>query len=285
MASIISTCTKYSGDEMILRPKFTTKIPIEAECITPDSFSGKSAQEIGNLRIFVGNKQKMLGEVFDIAGGPGSDDEIVVEGDVSNVKHIGAEMSFGKLTIRGDVGMHLGRGMKGGEIVVHGGVGDWAGAEMREGVMMIKGDVGNFLGAAYRGSKSGMRGGTIVVSGDAGHEIGEFMRRGVIAVAGNISSFAGAHMKGGTILCFGKMGERAGGEMDRGTIVAFKEIERLPTFRYELTYNPIFLRVFLKKLMGYGLPIKQEHISGMYDRYRGDLAALGKGEILVWRGA
>lgn len=269
---------------MILKPKITTKIPIEAERISPDSFSGKSADEVRGLEVFVGNKKKKLGEVFEVSDGP-EDDEIVIDGDVSNVKHIGAGMSLGKLTIKGDVGMHLGREMKGGEIVVQGNVSDWAGAEMRGGVIRIEGDAGNLLGAAYRGSKSGMRGGLIVVRGDAGHEVGKLMMRGVIAVQGNVATLAGAHMNGGSIFCFGKIGERAGAAMDRGAIVAFNELKLLPTFKHDSTYNPVFLRVFLRELRKHGLPIKEEHLTGAYDRYSGDLAALGKGEILVWKGA
>lgn len=270
---------------MILKPKIVTRIPIEAECISPDSFSGKSVEDVEKLEVFIGNKRKRLGDIFEISRGAEDDDEIVIEGDVNHVKHIGAAMSFGRISIRGNVGMHLGREMRGGEISVQGNVGDWAGAEMRDGVIKIKGNAGNLLGAAYRGSKSGMKGGLIAVDGDAGHEAGRLMKRGIIAVAGNVASFAGAHMKGGSILCFGKIGARAGAEMDRGTIVTFNELELLPTFKHDSTYNPAFLRVFLRELRKHALPIKNEHINGSYDRFSGDLAALGKGEILVWKGA
>jgi formylmethanofuran dehydrogenase subunit C len=269
---------------VILRPKIVTRVPIEAECISPDSFSGKSIGEVKELEVIVGNKKRRLGEVFDVSSGSEGEGEIIIEGDVANVKHIGARMSFGRVTIRGNVGMHLGREMKGGEIVVHGSAGDWAGAEMKGGVVRIKGNAGNLLGAAYRGSKFGMNKGMIVVEGDAGHEVGELMRRGTIAVIGNVASFMGAHMMGGSIVCFGNVGPRAGAEMDRGTIVAFNELEFLPTFKYDSTYNPTFLRFLLRELKKYDLPIRQEHVTGLYDRYSGDLAALGKGEIFVWRG-
>jgi len=269
---------------MILKPKIVTKVPIEAECISPDSFSGKSIGEVEKLEVSVGNKRKRLEEVFEVRRGSEGEGEIIIEGDIDNMKHIGARMSFGEVAIKGNVGMHLGREMKGGKIIVHGDAGDWAGAEMKGGMIRIKGNAGNLLGAAYRGSKFGMNKGVIVVEGSAGHEAGELMKRGTIAVIGNMASFAGAHMKGGSIVCFGKVGARAGGEMDRGTIVAFNGIELLPTFKYDSTYNPTFLRLFLRELRKYDLPIKQEHITGLYDRYSGDLAALGKGEIFIWRG-
>lgn len=269
---------------MILKPKIITSIPIEAECISPDLFSGVSIGEAKNLEILVGNKRKRLCDVFEVEMGTEENDEIIIHGDVSNVKHVGAGMSFGNISVTGSVGMHLGRQMRGGEITVKGNVGDWAAAEMRGGAIRITGDAGNLLGAAYRGSKFGMTGGVIVVGGSAGHEVGELMKRGTIAVAGDIGSFAGAHMEGGSIFCFDKIGARAGAEMGRGTIVTFNEPELLPTFRYDSTFNPIFMRVFLKELAEYGLPVKQEYIAGLYDRYSGDLAALGKGEILVWKG-
>jgi formylmethanofuran dehydrogenase subunit C len=269
---------------VILSLKVVPKVPVEAECISPDLFSGKSLEQVKNLEVLVGNKRKRLGDVFEVSEGPEGDGEIVIEGDLSRVKHVGAAMSFGKVVVKGDVGMHLGRQMKGGKIIVHGNAGDWTGAEMRGGVIRIKGNAGNLLGAAYRGSKLGMNRGMIVVEGNAGHEVGELMKRGIIAVVGDVASFAGAHMKGGTILCFGKIGGRAGAEMDRGTIIAFNELELLPTFRYDSTYNPTFLRALLRELRKYDLPVRQEHIERAYDRYSGDLAGLGKGEIFVWRG-
>jgi formylmethanofuran dehydrogenase subunit C len=268
---------------MILKLKAPTKIPVEAECISPDVFAGKSAAEIGDLKITYGNKEKRLADLFEISGREG-EEEIVVEGDVSNVKRIGVGMKSGRITIKGDIGMHLGSEMDGGEIMVHGDAGDWVGAEMRGGSIRVKGNVGNLIGAAYRGSKSGMKGGIIVVEGNSGHEVGELMRRGTIVTLGEMGTFAGAHMKGGTILCFGRMRERAGAGMNRGTIVAFNPLELLPTFRFDSTYNPTFLRFCLKELRKYDLPIKDEHISGSYDRYSGDITELGKGEILVWRG-
>lgn len=269
---------------MIVRLKVAPKVPVEAECISPDLFSGKSSEQVKNLEVLVGNKRKRFGDVFEVSEGPEGGEEITLEGDLSRVKHVGATMSFGKIVVKGNIGMHLGRQMKGGEIIVHGNAGDWVGAEMRGGTIRISGNAGNLIGGAYRGSKLGMNRGMIVIEGNAGHEVGELMKRGIIAVVGDIASFAGAHMKGGSILCFGKTGARAGAEMDRGTIIAFNPLELLPTFKYDSTYNPTFLRIFLRELRKHGLPIKEAHITGRYDRYSGDLAGLGKGEILVRRG-
>jgi hypothetical protein len=32
----------------------------------------------------------------------------------------------------------------------------------------------------------------------------------------------------------------------------------------------------------YELPVSDQHLAGLYRRYSGDLADIGKGEILVW---
>ena len=265
-----------------LKPKIRFEVPVEAECVSPDVFEGKSERELAELEVFWGNKRKRLGDLFEIEG-DGSR-EITIEGDLSKVKHIGARMGKGKISIKGDVGMHLGREMLGGEIFVDGNVGDWLGAEMKGGLIKVCGGAGNLAGSAYRGSKVGMRGGTIIIEGNAGREVGELMRRGVIAVKGDLGEFAGALMTGGSIVCFGNIGGRAGAGMDRGTIVAFNPLELLPTFKYSCTYSPTFIRPFLRGLRKHGLPVKDEHIEGIYERYDGDIASLGKGEILTWKG-
>lgn len=129
-----------------------------------------------------------------------------------------------------------------------------------------------------------MKGGVIIVQGDVGHEAGRKMRRGIIAVCGEFGNFAGTLMDGGSILSFGELGDRPGAGMDRGSIIAFNEPDLLPTFKYDCSYNPLFIRVLLRDLGKYDLPIQGGYITGDYRRYSGDVAALGKGEILVWEG-
>ena len=77
-------------------------------------------------------------------------------------------------------------------------------------------------------------------------------------------------------------GERLGAGMLRGTIVAFQEPELLPTYLYGCGYQPVFLKLMLRELQSYGMPVTDEHLSGVYRRYSGDLNRLGKGEILVY---
>lgn len=260
--------------------KVQPSVPVEAGVITPDHFLGKTPAEIADLTITVGNEQARLGDLFTVTGNGTA--EIVLEGDLARVKHIGAGMTQGQITVHGDVGMHLGAGMRGGEIAVHGSAGDWAGAEMTGGLIRIQGDAGHGLGGAYRGSRRGMNRGLIIVEGNAGNEVGAIMRRGLIAVLGDVGDFAGAFMTAGTIIVFGRLGARPGAGLKRGSIVTFRPPELLPTFRYDCVYQPGFLRLILQSLRARGVPVTDEQLAGHYRRYSGDFTALGKGEILVY---
>jgi formylmethanofuran dehydrogenase subunit C len=268
--------------------KASSTVPVEAECITPDNLAGKSPAEIERLKVQHGNRQEPMAEFFTV-NGDASDGEILLEGDLSRVKWIGAEMTRGRITSHGNVGTHLGSEMAGGEIVVHGAAGDWVGAEMRGGLIQVHGDAGHQVGAAYRGSRRGMRGGTILIHGSAGNEIGSTMRRGLIAIGGDAGDFAGVSMIAGSVLLFGSAGLRNGAGMKRGTIALFGpaqgrgQMSILQTFRFDCEFQPVVLRVLLAPLRRRGFPIDDEMIHGSFDRFSGDLVALGKGELLVWR--
>ena len=272
-------------DEIVLTYKGSggSGIPLEAETITPDALRGKEKAEIERLTLFHGNEKLALGDAFSVQGK--ASDRLRVVGDLALVKSLGQEMASGHLVIEGDAGMHVGARMTGGEIEVRGSAGDWAGAEMTGGLIWIKGDAGNRAGSAYRGSKFGMRGGVILIEGKAGHEVGGYMRRGLIAVRGDAQDFTGARMMAGTIFIFGRPGIRTGGGMKRGSIICYQPPEILPTFYLSCAYAPLFIDIFIRALEDRGFPIDPEAAApGRFARYRGDLAELGKGEILVRQG-
>ncbi len=253
--------------------------PLEAEAIAPDHFAGKSAADIAKLPAMHGNEPAALGDFFRVEGA--GSEEIILNGDMSRVKGIGAGMTRGRVVLNGDAGMHLGAAMRGGEIHALGNAGDWAGAEMSGGKIHIRGDAGHGLGGAYRGSRLGMNRGLILVEGAAGNEAGALMRRGLIAIAGDAGDFTGAFMTAGTIVVFGKMGIRAGAGLLRGSIVAFQPAELLPTYRYDCLYRPAFLNLVLQQLKREGLAIEGRYEAGGFRRYSGDFNRLGKGEILI----
>jgi formylmethanofuran dehydrogenase subunit C len=255
-------------------------VPLETEVLSPDVIAPLSHEEVCALPIFLGKRQYRVDDFFTV-NGAGSE-ELEIHGNAGRVKWIGRGMTRGRVTIVGNAGMHLGAYMSGGTIEVSGNASDWVGAEMKGGHIHIHGNAGGQIGAAYRGSPWGMNGGTILIEGSAGVEIGMRMKRGVIAVKGPVRDFAGLQMKGGTIFLFGGAEIRTGAWMVRGTIVCMKPVPLLPTFAYACRYRPTFLRIYAKHLGGLGYSVPSE-AQGFYQRYTGDTAVPGKGEILVWQ--
>lgn len=267
-------------DAIILHLKEPTTIPIEADSIRPDLFCERRHKEIKALPIFYGRRKVSLGDLFDVNGE--RSDNIVVQGDLQHVKRIGQGMRSGRIEVHGEVGPHLGAHMQGGEISVQGNTGDWAGAHMAGGRLWIHGNAGHHTGAAYPGNNRGVNRGLIIVDGNAGSEIGANMRRGLIVVRGDTGEFAGARMIAGSIFVFGHLGKRAGAGMKRGSIIALGTCEPLlPTYRFELTFQPVFLNIFFNRLRKWGLPVDPQMNNGFFRRYSGDINLLGKGEILI----
>ena len=258
-------------------------IPLEAEVLSPDAMTGLALDAIGALPVFLGKRRLRLDDFFQIEGGGG--DEIEIRGDAGKVKWIGSGMTHGRVRVMGNAGMHLGASMKGGTIEVSGNASDWVGGEMSGGLIRVGGNVGGQVGAAYRGSLSGMTGGTILIGGSAGLEVGMRMKRGIIAVKGPVRDFAGLQMKGGSIFLLGGAEIRTGAWMFRGTIVSLVPIKLLPTFAHSCAYNPSFLRLYAKHLQALGVSIPIDNQGGSYQRFAGDAAVPGKGEILVWKPA
>ena len=267
---------------LIFTFKDSIEIPLEAEVLSPERLAGHSASSAAALPVHYGNVEAPLGEFFQVA--ETGAEELRLVGDLSRVKLIGAGLSGGRIVVEGNVGQHLGAAMTGGEIVVEGDAGDWIGPEMRGGRIVIEGDAGHAVGSAYRGSQVGMAGGEIIVHGRAGNEVGNGLRNGLIAIGGDCGDFAGVNLLAGTIIVLGQLGIRSGAGMKRGTIVAMKRTEILPTFSYASRYRPDFLRLYLKRLRDFGLPVTDAQIAGAYHRWSGDSVELNRGEILVLDG-
>jgi formylmethanofuran dehydrogenase subunit C len=273
---------------LTLVPKEVTAIPVEAEVISPTAVAGMSLKEVQGLNVYQGKVRLTLADHFDASGEVAetpADQVIVVEGDASHVKYMGAAMDAGTLVVKGDAGMHAGSQMTGGTLTVEGSAADWAGAEMKGGLLRIDGDAGHLLGAAYRGSSEGMTGGCIVVGGGVGSEAASFMRRGMIIVMGDTSPFTGVHMNGGEILVFGRAGKRIGAQAkgNGGFMACLGGVEELlPTYVYDTTYTPTFMRLYLRQLAE-TLNVEEalRYLDKPLRRYRGDLAVGGNAEILI----
>jgi formylmethanofuran dehydrogenase subunit C len=256
-----------------LQPLREFTLPVIAECINPDVFNGKTAAEIGKLKLWEGNKQKNLGELFKIeetkASNPQENNIIEIRGNVGKVRRIGACMRSGEITIYGDVGMHLGEEMKGGKIVVHGNVGGWAGSMMKNGTIEIHGNAGDYLGSPYRGSSEGMRGGKIIIYGNVGNEAGAHMKKGLIKIYGNSGQFAGFRMKDGTIYIQKDAEARVGACMTGGKIVVGGFLESiLPTFTIDSVKDKVKVE-------------EEETVKGPFYLFVGDITENGNGKLYV----
>ena len=263
-----------------LRLKEAPHVPLETETISPDIMAELSRDEICALPIQLGKRKKRLDDFFEVEGE--RSDNLEIHGDLHRVKWIGREMSRGKITVHGSVGMHLGAYMHGGEIEVHGNAGDWIGAEMTDGLIRVHGNAGGQIGAAYRGSITGMKNGTIIVDGTAGLEVGMRMLKGTIAIGGVVKDFAGLQMKGGNIVLLSGAEIRTGAWMVRGTIISLAPLKLLPTFSRGSAYNPPHMPLYSQYLAGLGVNIPHRAEEGRYEIFHGDASVPGKGEILIW---
>jgi formylmethanofuran dehydrogenase subunit C len=235
-----------------------------ADCIAADRFVGLDAKAIAELPVIHGGRPETLGAFFKVRGGRSG--VVRVEGELTRVVAIGAEMAGGELTIDGSVGRDLGLAMSGGRIDVRGHAGD-------------------NVGGARPGAARGMTGGEIIVRGNVGDEAGARMRRGMIAMTGNGGRGTGVGMIAGSVVVLGKTGPGAGRFLKRGSIVALGPIERPATFRYACTYRPPHVGLLLRYLRSRaGVAVADRYVAGRYERYSGDLAEVGKGEILQWVG-
>jgi formylmethanofuran dehydrogenase subunit C len=104
-----------------------------------------------------------------------------------------------------------------------------------------------------------------------------------LAVGGSCGDVAGFNMIAGTIVVFGTCGFRTGAGIRRGTIGLFgPEIPQLlPTFRLACRYRPLFLRLMFRELARLGFPVDEGLLDTDLWLYRGDMVALGKGEVLM----
>ncbi len=125
-----------------------------------------------------------------------------------------------------------------------------------------------------------MAGGTVVVDGNAGERAGDRMRRGTIIVRGRCGEAAGSRMSGGTIWALGGFGSGPGPLMRRGTLIGPAVERLLPTFVDCGPHDLLVLRILGRYLADTLGPLAPRPITGAVRRFAGDMASIGKGEIL-----
>ena len=150
---------------------------------------------------------------------------------------------------------------------------DYIGHKMAYGQITIEGDCGDFLGA-------NMQGGSIICNGNAGDRVADQMRRGLILIDGNAGEYCGSRMLAGTIGVYGRVGKYAGFAMKRGTILLNHQADFHATIQDCGTHNLPFLALLFQSFKL--LPTKFNQINSYrVQRFAGDLACNGNGEILV----
>jgi formylmethanofuran dehydrogenase subunit C len=248
-----------------VQARLRTPLRQRADCseLLPQGWGSLSTSELATRPVYLEQEgQVAFGDLFELTGEP-----------AGRIRFIGA---LGHMD-------RLGAGLSEGTVIVENSVGDETGLGMSGGVLDIHGDAGIRTGAAPPGSKRGMLGGELIVRGSASAEAGSFMRRGTLAIVGTAGDRTGLGMIAGNVVIVGSAGTATGLWSKRGSVVALGKITPPATYSYACTYQPIHLRLLLGRLRTeYHLPIHRRHITGLYRRFSGDFAELGKGEILQW---
>jgi len=260
--------------------KTQTRQRIDVSPLTPDYLSGKSAPEIAAVELQCGNQKLRTDSVFDISGE--DTNEILFKNANGKLDFIGSKMQGGSITVHGNAGAYLGFQMKKGSITVNGNAGAYAASGLAGGTIHINGDVGDFLAAAIPGDKKGMKGGLVIVTGNAGDRVGDQMRRGIILIEGSAGAYCASRMLAGTIGVMGSVGDYVGFGMRRGTLLLFSKPKLHSTIQDCGTHTLPFLGLMFKSFRN--LPSKFAGINkNRVQRYAGDIANDGKGEILIFQ--
>ncbi len=151
--------------------------PTDAASIRPDAFLELDEVAIAGLPMGPDPESPRIGDLFDVLGG--RSDDVRVNGDLTRLRGLGADMTGGTLRLEGDAADGVGAGMRGGLILVHGSVGDEAGARMRRGSIAVTGRAGQRAGLQ-------MIAGTLLVLGDLGRAPGFGLKRGTLVAGGSL---------------------------------------------------------------------------------------------------
>jgi len=117
-----------------------------------------------------------------------------------------------------------------------------------------------------------------------GDRVGDQMRRGLILIDGNAGDYCGSRMVAGTIGVYGSAGKYAGFGMKHGTLLLRNQANFHAKFHATMqdcgTHDLAFLALLFQNFKS--LPSKFNTMkSQRAQRFAGDLACNGNGEILV----
>ena len=122
--------------------------------------------------------------------------------------------------------------------------------------------------------------GSITCQGDVGDRVGDQMRRGLILIDGDAGDYAASRMVAGTIGVYGSVGKYAGFGMKRGTLLLNSQTNFHATIQDCGTHDLPFLALLFQSFKPFITKFNQVKTKRV-QRYAGDLACNGNGEILV----
>jgi formylmethanofuran dehydrogenase subunit C len=274
-----------AGHRLVLRSP--PRLRVDARRLQPEILAALSADEVRRLRLAHGRDEVELGEWFDVTAAGGSTDAagegawLELVGDLSRFDAVGAGLAGGRVAVTGDVGDAAGMGMTGGRLTIRGSARDLAACAMRGGWLEIEGDVRDLAASALPGDTDGMSGGTLVVRGRAGSRLADRMRRGTVVIHGDAGDFMASRMVAGTLALGGACGAHAAWGMRRGSLVfAGAPPSVAPTFVPVESDASVFWQLLARDLARFGAPFDALP-RRRAQRWAGDLAVMGKGELLI----
>lgn len=259
---------------------------IDMRWLSELSAKSNSTNQIEKHSLLVGSEQVNVGDLFDISGKV-PNEKIVLENSTTKMDYVGYALSNGlRFQVKGNVGHYAGAKLAGGKLKVDGNVQDFAGSGMSKGLVEISGNGGDYAGGAAAGEKKGMSGGTILIHGNAANFTGDLLRRGLIMVVGNIGDYCGSRMIAGTIANLGGIGKQVGVGMRRGTLLLPHKPKDVITGFHDCGRHSLgYLTLLLHELRRHHSTFRSLHpMRRRVQRYLGDAAVGGQGEMLIWIG-
>ena len=247
--------------------------------LVPHLIAGKTENEIATIALQTTRMRVTVGDAFRLRMGEARD--IRIEGACDRLDQVGAGLTGGVIDVTGDVGVRAGRLMSGGRLTIRGNAGHWAASGMKGGEIEIAGSAGDRLGGPLAGEVSGMRGGIVVVRGSVGARAADRLRRGTIVVEGGAGDHPGSRMIAGTLIVARRAGALPGYLMKRGTIILGAGADAMsPTFADCGVHKLVAMRLMADFLKPYSARTAGL-LHGPLQRFAGDMAVLGKGEIFI----
>lgn len=263
----------------VLKLRTSPAMRLDLTGLIPSKLAGLAAADVERLALNTEFGTAKLGDFFSVSGSPA--ETLTVEGGSERLDYVGQGLDLGTIVVDGDAGAYAGADITRGKLEIRGNAGAYLAAGAKGGLVTVKGSAGEFLGGARSGERFGMLGGMVVVEGSVGQRAGERMRRGTVIARGAFGPAAGSRMVGGTLWTEKGFGAGPGPLLRRGTLIGPAVEGLLPTFadcgKHDLTILRILNR-YMADTLGTLAP---KPLPGLVRRLAGDMAAIGKGEILL----